>query len=228
MKRSPAAKDRTIREDSEKRLSAGTKRLGLSLSSTQIDLLLTYLSELTRWNRKVNLTAIRQEGGIVVKHFLDSLTPLTFLSPSQGARWIDIGSGAGFPGLVLKIARPDLKMTLVEAAQRKVTFLHHIIGTLGLAGISVVHDRLEHLTGSNWEGRFDLLTTRAVDPLLVLSHGKPLVRAAGEILFFQAESDREVWDLRLKDHPGVSLERIEPVLLPFDESRRTLILLKVA
>lgn len=174
------------------------------------------------------MTAIRQEHEIVVKHFLDSLTPLTFLNPSQGARWIDIGSGAGFPGLALKIARPDLQMTLVEAAQRKVTFLHHIIGTLGLAGVFVVHDRLEHLTGLNWDGRFDLLTTRALNPILVLSRGKSLVRAGGEILFYQAESSRESWELRLKSHPGVELERIEPVLLPFDESRRTLILLKVA
>src|SRR5581483_1522907 len=100
--------------------------------------------ELIRWNRRVNLTAIREEREIVVKHFLDSLFPLTLLNPSEGARWIDIGSGAGFPGLVLKIARPHLEMTLVESAQRKATFLHHIIGTLGLTGVSVIHDRLEH------------------------------------------------------------------------------------
>ena len=208
-------------------MNEGIERLGLSLSSTQVGRLLTYLAELVRWNRKVNLTAIRQEDEIVVKHFLDSLTPLTLLHPSEGSRWIDVGSGAGFPGLVLKIARPGLEITLVEAAQRKVTFLHHMIGTLGLAGVTVIHDRLENLSGPGWEGRFDLLTARALNPIWVLNEGRSLVRAGGEILFYQAETKPGEWALRLREHPGIRLERVAPVTLPFSPSPRTLILLKV-
>jgi len=150
------------------------------------------------------------------------------LDPEEGLNWIDVGSGAGFPGLVLKIACPELNVTLVEAAEKKVTFLHHMIGSLSLTGISVIHDRLERLTGSTWEKRFDLLTSRALNPLLVLDKGKPLVLPGGKILFFQARPDRTVWEHRLEEYPGVLLERMAPVSLPFSDTPRTLVLLKVA
>jgi 16S rRNA (guanine527-N7)-methyltransferase len=228
LKRSPAVKDRVIREEPEKLLVEGAEKLGLSLSAHQITSLLVYLSELIRWNQKVNLTGLRQEREIVVKHFLDSLTPLAFLNSREDLNWIDVGTGAGFPGLVLKIARPELQMTLVEAAEKKATFLHHLIGSLRLTGVSVVQERLEQLIGIRWKGAFDLLATRALDPLLVLDKGKTLVRAGGKMLFFQARPDREKWERQLKNHPGVVLDRIEPVVLPFSSSPRTLIVLKVA
>lgn len=207
-------------------LIEGAERLGLSLLPAELSLFLAYLSELTRWNEKVNLTGTRAEREIVVKHFLDSLTPLAVLD-TKGAKWVDVGTGAGFPGLVLKIARPELNMTLVEASEKKVTFLHHIIGSLGLTGISVIHDRLERLSGPTWEKAFDLVTTRALDPLMVLKWGKAWVRPGGKMLFFQAKPDREIWDRRLEEHPGVVLDRIEPIVLPFSSTPRALVLLRV-
>ena len=212
-------------------LALGAERLGVPLSDPQIELLLTYLSELTRWNEKINLTGIRQEGEIVIKHFLDSLTPLTILAPSEGEKWIDVGTGAGFPGLPLKIARPSLQMTLVEVVEKKASFLHHMVGLLNLAEVTIVQDRVERIVptlGPDWEGRFDLLMTRAVAPDLILEKGSRLVRSGGRILFFQARAEETDWRERLKGRPGIGLERIAQMTLPFTREPRSLILLKVA
>jgi len=175
----------------------------------------------------MNLTGLRDDREIVVKHFLDSLTPLTLLRPNR-ERWIDIGTGAGFPGLVLKIAHPDLEMVLVEATGKKVAFLHHLIGLLRLERISVVEDRLERLRGPAWEGCCDLLLTRAVSPDVILRHGVGLIRGGGRLVFFQGPPDPARWDQLLKGDPRLTLERIDPVGLPFTEASRSLVVLRVA
>ncbi len=193
----------------------------------QIESLLLYHSELIRWNRKVNLTGLRADREITTKHFLDSLTPLTFLRPAAGERWIDVGTGAGFPGLVLKIACPDVEMILIEATGKKVTFLHHLVGLLRLEGISIVHDRLEHLRGPNWQQICDLLITRALAPASVLQNGASFVRKGGRILFFQGPPDPARWEAELKEYPRLILEKIHPVTLPFTDESRSLILIKV-
>jgi 16S rRNA (guanine527-N7)-methyltransferase len=145
----------------------------------------------------------------------------------KGERWIDVGTGAGFPGLVLKIACPDLEMILLEATGKKVAFLHHLIGLLRLEGVSVVQDRLEHLRGLAWEGRFDLLVTRAVAPAILLRTGVGLVRRGGKILFFQGPPDRSRWEKKLKEDSQLTLEKIHPIVLPFTKESRSLVLLKV-
>lgn len=202
------------------------QQLGIPLRSEQIDALLLYHAELIRWNQKINLTGLRDPREIVIKHFLDSLTPLAFLRPNGGERWVDIGTGAGFPGLVLKIAHPEVEMMLIEATGKKVTFLHHLIGLLRLKGVSVVHDRLERLQGPEWQGVSDLLTTRALAPAFVLENGATLVRKGGRMLFFKGAPDRSGWEELLKKHPKWRLEQIFPVALPFTDESRSLILLK--
>ncbi|MBI3804020.1 MAG: 16S rRNA (guanine(527)-N(7))-methyltransferase RsmG [Nitrospirae bacterium] len=209
-------------------LLRGAERLGIALSQKPVDQLAVYLDELVRWNRRVNLTALRSDRDIVIKHFLDSLTPLSFLHPSPNERWIDIGSGAGFPGLVLKIASPHIQMTLVEATGKKAAFLHHLVGLLGLTGVTVIQDRLEHLRGPKYEKQFDLLLTRAVAAEGILSAGPALVRAGGALLLFQGAADRPSWEARLHPHPGLTLKAVFPITLPFAEEARSLVLLTVA
>lgn len=145
----------------------------------------------------------------------------------KGERWIDVGTGAGFPGLVLKIARPDLEMTLLEATGKKAAFLYHFIGLLRLEGVSVLQDRLEHLRGPMWEERYDLLLTRAVSPAVILQNGVGLVRSEGRILFFQGPPDTSRWEKALKGNRRLVLEGIHPVALPFTDEPRSLVLLKV-
>lgn len=197
------------------------------LSSEQIDGLLLYHAELVRWNQSVNLTGLRSDREIIVKHFLDSLTPLTLLRPTERERWIDVGTGAGFPGLVLKIAHPDLEVILLEATGKKAAFLHHVIGLLRLEGVSVIQDRLEHLRGPMWKERFDLLLTRAVSPAVILQNGIHLVRRGGRILFFQGPPDASRWEKALEGNPRLVLETIHPVALPSIEEPRSLVLLHV-
>ncbi|MCG3114342.1 MAG: 16S rRNA (guanine(527)-N(7))-methyltransferase RsmG [Candidatus Manganitrophus sp. SA1] len=175
----------------------------------------------------MNLTGLRSDREILIKHFLDSLTPLTLLQPIKGERWIDVGTGAGFPGLVLKIVHPELEMTLLEATGKKAAFLHHFIGLLRLEGVSILQDRLEHLRGPMWEERYDLMLTRAVSPAVILQNGVGLVRSEGRILFFQGPPDASRWEKALKGNRRLALEGIHPVALPFTDEPRSLVLLKV-
>ena len=114
-----------------------------SISQEEISRFDIYLRELKAWNEKFNLTAIKEDREIVIKHFLDSLTPLRLIKP--GSILLDIGSGAGFPGIPLKIVEPSLNITLIDSVNKKVTFMKHIIEELGLSGIEAIHTRAEDL-----------------------------------------------------------------------------------
>lgn len=154
-----------------KQFLGGLKKLGLSLSPQQTDSLLLYCRELQKWNKRVNLIA-RNTGStdIAEKHFLDSLTLLPIIrqySKGQGRAGeeaislLDVGTGAGFPGLVLAAALPELTVTLAEPRQKRVSFLRHIIRTLGLTNVQVTDQRIE--PGHAWDGpEFTFITSRAV------------------------------------------------------------------
>ena len=122
-----------------------------------------YLSELKVWNRKINLTGLRDDRDIVIGHFLDSISAARFVP--EGARLLDIGSGAGFPGIPIKIVSPLLDVTLLDSAHKKVTFMREVIRALGLGGIAAVWGRAED-EGNGIERRgFDRVITRAVGPI---------------------------------------------------------------
>lgn len=144
---------------------------------------LHYRAELLRWNERVNLTAIVDPEEVLTRHFLDSLAILTAIDP-PACRLLDIGSGAGFPGLPLKIVRPAWAVTLLEATARKVAFLRHVCQVLGLQGVTVVHGRAEQLGhDQRYRGSFDLVTARAVAALpVVLEYAAPYCRVGGTIV----------------------------------------------
>src|SRR5512142_15828 len=119
-------------------LITGAKELGIDLSVEQVNSLFIYLAELKKWNRKINLTAIRDERDIVIKHVLDSLTYLAGFEHASGLRIMDIGSGAVFPAIPIKIVRSDVNFVLVESVGKKASFLRHVIRTLGLGSIEVI------------------------------------------------------------------------------------------
>ena len=124
----------------------GLEELGEPCTEAQARAFSIYLAELKKWNRAYNLTALRTDSDIVIKHFLDSLLFLKVL-PGSVRTVADIGSGAGFPGIPMKIMRPDLDMLLVEPSQKKALFLEHILRTLRMEGIKVAHTRIEELEG---------------------------------------------------------------------------------
>ncbi len=216
-------KDAAIRE----LFAQGGTKLGLDFSSFQIEQFVTYLSELVLWNKKINLTGIKEPREIIIKNFLDSLTPLPYLKQTPQSSWIDIGTGAGFPGLALKIANPTLHFTLVEPVQKKTAFLHHITGLLDLQNVTVINELIENMTNYPQQ-KADLLLTRALSVKIVLSQAKDLLRSEGQILFYQSRYENKLWDQLILEYSGLKIDQIIPVKLPFSQDPRVLILLRKA
>jgi 16S rRNA (guanine527-N7)-methyltransferase len=162
---------------------AGAHLLGLTLSETQIEQFLAFQHELLDWNTRMNLTAITDPEEVQIKHFLDSLSLLA-VSPQGPVRALDIGTGAGFPGLPLKIAQPSWRITLLEATGKRVSFVRHVISLLGLTQIDVLQGRAEDLARlPEYRAHFDLVTARAVaafSPLL--EYCTPFCRVGGMTL----------------------------------------------
>jgi 16S rRNA (guanine527-N7)-methyltransferase len=138
---------------------AGAAELGIPLSGEQAGQLLRLLDELDDWNQRMNLTAIRERGQQITKHLLDSLSIHSHL---RGTRIADIGTGAGFPGLPLAVALPQLDLTLVDSTAKKLKFVEHVAQTLGLRNVQTVHTRAEDYRPKE---RFDCVVSRAVGPI---------------------------------------------------------------
>ena len=146
-------------------LAQGACELGVVLSARQIDQFQTYYLELAEWNQRVNLTAISGYGEVQVKHFLDSLTVLLALPRpiKPTLRVVDVGSGAGFPGIPLKLAFPDIHLALIESVGKKARFLEHLVDVLGIPGVEVLAERAEALAHrSGLRESFDVATSRGV------------------------------------------------------------------
>jgi 16S rRNA (guanine527-N7)-methyltransferase len=158
--------------------------LGLTLTPRQLAAYGCYETELMDWNSRFNLTAIRDVEGIRTKHFLDSLSCLLAIRPGTPLRLIDVGTGAGFPGIPLKIALPNLQLTLVESVGKKVDYCHHMVEKLGLEHVEVVQARAEDLGQQpDFREQFDWAVARAVANLPVLvEYLLPLVRVGGSVL----------------------------------------------
>jgi len=201
--------------------------LGIQLTPSALSALSAYEGELLAWNERVNLTAIREPGKIRVKHFLDSLTCLLAMRDKSMERVIDIGTGAGFPGLPLKIVCPSMQLTLVESVGKKADFCRHMAQVLGLQGVEVVQERAEILgQDPNYRERYDWSLTRAVAIMPVLAEYQlPLVRIGGSMLAMKgenapAEAQSAENALRLM---GGHLRRLIPVTLPGVAEERYLI-----
>ena len=152
----------------------------ISLSDEQIDQLQGYYEMLIEWNQKMNLTVITDPKEVAIKHFADSLSIFNYIDLPQNARIIDVGTGAGFPGVVMKIARPDLELTLLDSLKKRLVFLESVLNKLGLSS-ELIHDRAEN-AAQNIDLRegFDLAVSRAVARMNVLSeYCLPFVRLSG-------------------------------------------------
>jgi 16S rRNA (guanine527-N7)-methyltransferase len=154
----------------------------LGVSDQYAEQFVRYREELLDWNTRINLTAITDPGEVLTKHFLDSLSLLLAYDQPQ-TRLLDIGSGAGFPGLVLKIVRPEWRVTLLEATNKKVLFLRHMVEVLHLEDIELVHGRAEELGHTRgYRAAFDMVTARAVAAIpALLEYCAPYCRVHGRI-----------------------------------------------
>jgi 16S rRNA (guanine527-N7)-methyltransferase len=176
--------------DARNLLERGAQSLGLNLAPDQIEQFLVFLELLLKWNRKMNLTALRSPREIIIHHFLDSLLLLPHLP--QNARLLDIGSGAGFPGLPLKIARPGLTIDLVEATAKKASFLKEAVRRLGFSGMNVIPVFLgKEPVAIPPEVSWDFFVSRGVKLEAVLMAVKPFWGPAQRLLLMKGPDWRE-------------------------------------
>jgi 16S rRNA (guanine527-N7)-methyltransferase len=194
------------------------EKLGLRLDAGQMEAFGWYAAELLRWNERQNLTAITDPQGIEVRHFLDSLTCLLALEGEQVQRLVDVGTGAGFPGIPLKIVCPHLELTLIEATGKKAEFCRHVVHELGLQGVEVLHARAETVAHQEaHRERYDAALARAVAPMAALvEYLLPFLRVGGVAVAQKgetgpAEAQASEGALRIL---GGAVERLIPLQLP--------------
>jgi 16S rRNA (guanine527-N7)-methyltransferase len=216
-----------LNQQEKELLSECAGGLGISLSKDQLHLLGIHLDELWQWNRKINLTGLSSKQGIIRELLVDSLLPASHL-PESG-RLLDIGSGAGFPGIPLKITRPGLEVHLIEANSKKASFLRHVIRTARLTGIEVIRGRVEREHKSLHPEKYHIVTARAFSPLpQCLSLCAPFLRHGGLFVNFQGNRFEKI----LKEGSGVieeqelTLQNSIPYKLPGTDTQRQLLIFK--
>ena len=212
-------------------LADGAKTWGIALDAGQLGQFERYAAELREWNAQLNLTAVDDLQGIVTRHFLDSLS-IAQCWQAVPARLIDIGSGAGFPGLPLAIAMPQISVTLVESIEKRAAFLRHVAATLSLANVAVLTARAEQLghTGQHRE-QYDIATARAVADLRVLAeYCVPLVCVGGQVLAPKgADVEQEVLAAeRAVQLLGGRIAGIERVVIPQEPARALVVIDKIS
>ncbi|NPV56582.1 MAG: 16S rRNA (guanine(527)-N(7))-methyltransferase RsmG [Anaerolineae bacterium] len=201
---------------------------GITLDVRQLNALRTFERELLAWNAHTNLTAIRAPAEVRLKHFLDAISCAPVMKDARCQRLVDVGTGAGFPGLVLKIIFPTIDLTLVDSIGKKTAFCQHIVEVLGLEGVTVITARAEEL-GQRSEHRhhYDWAVARAVARLpVLLEYCLPLVKTGGKMLAQKGESAPA--EAQAADHAaailGASLEKLIPVELPGVSDLRYLVI----
>ncbi|MCH5209391.1 MAG: 16S rRNA (guanine(527)-N(7))-methyltransferase RsmG [Oscillospiraceae bacterium] len=206
----------------------GAARLDTALDEKQVNELTEYARLLVEWNEKINLTAITDEEGIATKHFLDSLTAIS--SGYIGKNVIDVGTGAGFPGLVIKIAKPEIKLTLLDSLNKRIKFLDEVCRNLNLDDVELLHMRAEDGgRNSAYRGRFDTVVSRAVANLTVLSEWCiPFLRQGGYFLAMKGPlAEDEIKDAkRAITILGGKIEDIYEADIPFTNLRHKIVVIK--
>jgi 16S rRNA (guanine527-N7)-methyltransferase len=210
-----------------KLLKEGGEKLGISLSSWQIKKFTLYLEELKIWNKKINLTALKSDEEIVIKHFLDSLS-LSLVIHQPPENLVDIGPGAGFPSLPLKIFLPRIECTLIESSGKKVKFLQHLVKKLNLEGVTLIKARAEEVARGNLRESFDLAVGRAVAKLnVLLEYTLPYLKAGGYLV---AQRGKTLQEIELAEGAlsilGGEIREVKWLSLPFSGEPRSLILIQ--
>lgn len=196
---------------------------GIDLTDDQVEKILTYKDIVLEWNQRINLTAIKNPSDILVKHMLDSMA-CVLAFPLSCRALIDIGTGAGFPGIVLRICFPRLRVTLVDSVGKKIQFCQYVVNTLGLDSVRIIHNRAEVLAKRHeYKGAFDVAVARAVAPLpRLLPYLVPFVTHGGVAIAMKGEKAmEEIRMAHLEDAKRI------PYTLPGESTPRSLVVLSV-
>ncbi len=204
--------------------------IGVTLTDEQIHQFLKYYELLVEWNGFMNLTAITDYDEVMKKHFVDSLSLIKTFDVTKKVKVIDVGTGAGFPGLALKIAYPNLQVTLLDSLNKRINFLNEVITQLGLTGVETVHGRAEDFAKPDkLRGRFDLCVSRAVANMSTLSeYCLPFVKVGGEFISYKSEKINEEMSIAKNAITmlGGKFDRSEEFTLPDSDIYRNLVVIK--
>ena len=213
----------------KKILVEGAKELGIELSERQIEQFLTYLEILQDWNKRMNLTSLKDPREIIITHFLDSLTILKAIEIKEISA-IDIGTGAGFPGIPLKILRPEISLTLLDSLKKKIEFLEYLSKSLKLEGVETIWGRAEEYgRKKGYRGSYDIVLARALARLNILVElGIPFLRIRGLFIVQKGQKLKEELEEARKaiEILGGELKGIISLRLPFSRKLRKLIIIE--
>jgi len=211
-------------------LFKGLEKLGYIISEEKCEMLEKYSKMLVEWNEKMNLTSITDSDGITIKHFLDSIVPIFTFNIEEGSKIIDVGTGAGFPGMPIKIVREDLKFTFMDSLNKRINFLKEVSGELGLKDAEFIHMRAEEGGKSQkYRQKYDFAVSRAVAPLKILSeYCIPFVKKGGIFAAFKSyDIDDEIKESKsMIGNLGGTVEDIKEVKIPFSDIKRKIILIR--
>ena len=199
------------------------KKLGITLSAYQLDKLEKFYKLLVEWNQKINLTRIIDKEEVYLKHFYDSLTIAKVIDLNEVETLCDVGTGAGFPGIVLKIFYPHLKITLVDSLQKRVNYLNEVIKELDLKDISAIHER-----GEDHKEKYDVVTARAVANIEKLTtYTMHLLKKDGLLIALKGNIDEELTkDVEKRLSKKYKIVKVEKFLLPIENSNRSIVVMK--
>ncbi len=212
----------------EKQIREYAEELGMSLTNMQVDKFFTYMELLLEWNEKINLTAITKPEDIILKHFIDSMTVAKYIKPES--RIVDIGTGAGFPGIPLKIIREDLDITLLDSLNKRINFLREVIDKLQLTKINAIHSRVEDMgKNKNYRETFDVAISRAVANLSTLAEYQiPLVKLDGVCISMKGSDVED--ELASSENAiillGGKVEKVDQFQLPKSDMNRSVVVIR--
>ncbi len=211
------------------KLKEYSENYGVVLDNMALDRFDYLCQRLLRWNEHVNLTAITDPDEIVIKHFVDSLTLMPYTNLEKGASVIDVGCGAGFPGLPIIIDRPDLNITFLDSVGKKLSFIKETLSNCGLLG-EVIHARAEELSHQkNYREAFDLAVSRAVAPLNILAeYCLPFVKLGGYFIAMKGAQDETELGANAIKTLGGNIEQIVMLKLPNEDTRNLIIIKKIS
>ncbi len=206
------------------------KKFGGEISEEKIIKFEKYSSLLVEWNEKMNLTAVTDPDGISVRHFADSISPLFYIDFPKKSKVIDIGTGAGFPGVPIKIMREDLSITLIDSLNKRINFLKEVSSNLNLENIECVHARAEELgRKEEYREKYDIGVSRAVAKLKILSeYVLPFIKVGGYFVSLKAlEIEEEIKEAKEKiELLGGKIEDIKTIKIPNSDTVRKLVIIK--
>ena len=203
------------------------EKINIVVTDDKLKKLEKYYNLLIEENKKINLTAITEKESIYLKHFYDSLTLNKIINLNEIESLCDIGSGAGFPGIVVKIFFENIKITLIDSLNKRIEFLNKVIKELSLKNIEALHERVEEYGIKNRE-KYDLVTARAVAPLnILLEYSIPLVKVDKYFIAMKSNIDEEIKNINhISKELDIKEEKVVEFLLTYENSKRTLLCYK--